>query len=299
MNSLTEVLFLITRIGKNKIKYPIIKMLILSILGGIFVGLSAGISLICGYNLVEGKIQLYKSMIFPIGIILVYCAGGELITEDMLYIIPFFSGKIGILNLLLSWLIVLVGNLIGCILISVLIIYSHIPNMFNVSLAQIIIVTGNEKCGLNFGETFLQALLGNFLICSGSMISMIGKDMRSVFFGLFIPNFLLSVLGLAHCVADMYYIISGLFLSYEYGLDSVEMNWGKLFYKIIIPEFLGGITGGAVLIGAMYWYIFLTNDEIKSNNQINNNNIKNNVENDQLNDQIQELSSIKMKMKKN
>lgn len=263
MNSLHNVGLLVAKAGKIKVKRPIIKVLILSIFGGFFVGLSAAFSSICEYNLIEGLSQFYKGMAFPLGIIMIYCAGGELITGNMLLSIAFFSGKINLLEMLLSWLMVLVGNFIGCILISILIVYSHIPNMFNVNLAQIIIATGNKKCGLNLGEAFIQALLGNFLNCSGIMIAMIGKEMRSVLLGLFIPNFVIMVLGLGHLVADLYYILAGLFLSYEYGLDSTEMNWGKLFYKSLLPDFFGNLIGGGILVGVIYWYIFLSRDRTK------------------------------------
>lgn len=263
MNSLHNVGLLVAKAGKIKVKRPIIKVLILSIFGGFFVGLSAAFSSICEYNLIEGLSQFYKGMAFPLGIIMIYCAGGELITGNMLLSIAFFSGKINLLEMLLSWLMVLVGNFIGCILISILIVYSHIPNMFNVNLAQIIIATGNKKCGLNLGEAFIQALLGNFLNCSGIMIAMIGKEMRSVLLGLFIPNFVIMVLGLGHLVSDLYYILAGLFLSYEYGLDSTEMNWGKLFYKSLLPDFFGNLIGGGILVGVIYWYIFLSRDRTK------------------------------------
>ena len=300
MNSLNQVGSLFVKAGVNKVNRPILKMLILSIFGGFFIGLTAAFTLLFDYNLIEGYSQFYKGMVFPLGIIIVYCAGGELITGNFLLTIPFFSAKIKILEMLLSWLIVFVGNFIGSILISILIIYSHLPNIFNVNMARIVILTGNAKCGLNFGEAFIKAMLGNFFSCLGLWLAMIGKDMRSVLLGLFIPNFLMMALDLNHCVVDMYFILSGLFTSYEYGLDSTEMSWGKLFYKSIIPDLLGNAIGGGILIGVMYWYIFLNREggghrskkkKIKQNNNIsklidNNNNKSTHQNND--------LSSLKM-----
>ena len=302
MNSLREVGVLFVKAGVNKVNRPIIKMLVLSVFGGFFIGLSAAFSSLLDYNLLEGYTQFYKGMVFPLGIIIVYCAGGELITGNFLLTIAFFATKIKILEMLLSWLIVFVGNFIGCILISVLIIYSHLPNMFNVNLARIVILTGNEKCGLNFGEAFIKAMLGNFFNCLGLWLAMIGKDMRSVLLGLFIPNFLLMALGLNHCVADMYYILAGLFTSYEYGLDSTEMSWGKLFYKSIIPDLLGNAIGGGILIGVMYWYLFLNREagehrakknKIKVNNNINKF-IENNKSTNTNQNQNPDFSSLKM-----
>ena len=261
MNTLYEVGLLFIRGGKKKVEHPIDKTLILAIFGGFIIGLSACLSSICGNYYIEGYSQFYKGISFPIGIILIYCAGGELITGNFLLTMALFANAIKALDLIISWLIVLVGNLIGTILISLLIAYGHIPNMFNVNLAQIIIITGNNKCALNFGEAFIKALLANFFNCLGLWIAMIGRDMKSVILGMFIPNFLIMALGLNHIVADMFYILVGLFTSYEYGLDSTEMGWGKLFYKSIIPNILGGLVGGALLVGIMYFYIFINVDD--------------------------------------
>ena len=200
--------------------------------------------------------------------------------------------------MLLSWLIVLVGNFIGCLLVALLIVYSHIPNMFNVNMAKIIIDTGNAKSASNFGEAFILSLLANYLTCLGLWIAMIGREMKSVILALFIPNFVLMALDLNHLVADMYYIFAGLFTCYEYGLDVTEMGWGKLFYKIIIPELLGSLIGGGILVGVIYWYIFIFKEEGEitvNKNKINNNeNIKENDKKAIINEKNLDFSSLKM-----
>ena len=298
MNSCKNVAKLFIIAGMNKVHRPIVKFFILSIFGGFFVGLSSGLSSLCQYNLLEGYSQFYKGMVFPIGIILVYCGGGELITGNCLLTTAFFSGKITILEMLLSWLIVLVGNFIGCLLVALLIVYSHIPNMFNVNMAKIIIDTGNAKSASNFGEAFILSLLANYLTCLGLWIAMIGREMKSVILALFIPNFVLMALDLNHLVADMYYIFAGLFTCYEYGLDVTEMGWGKLFYKIIIPELLGSLIGGGILVGVIYWYIFIFKEEGEitvNKNKINNNeNIKENEKKANINEKNLDFSSLKM-----
>ena len=261
MYSLHDVGLYLIKNGFNKVHKPIIKMLVLSIFGGFIIGLSACLASICGNYYIEGYAQFYKGIVFPIGIIIVYCAGGEIITGNCLLSTAFFANKITTLELLLSWLIVLVGNFIGTMLVSLLIAYGHIPNQFNVVLAQIVIVNGNTICGKNFGEAFIQGMLANFFNCLGIWVAMVGKEMRSVILALFIPNFLIMALDLDHCVADMYYILVGIFTSYEYGLDTTDMGWGKLFYKNIIPVFLGSLVGGGLLVGVLYWYIFINKDD--------------------------------------
>lgn len=261
MYSPYEVGRLFIKYGVNKAHRPIEKIFILSIFGAFFVGLSSTFSLVCKNITESGYTQFYSGLAFPIGIILVHYAGGELITGNSLLLISFYSNKLGALKLLFIWLIILVGNFIGSILISMLVVYSHIPNMFSVSLAQIIIVNGIEKCTFNFGEAFIRGILANFFNCLGIWVAMSSKDMRSKIFGLIIPNFVIMTTGLDHCVADMFYILAGIFTCYEYDLDSTEMNWGRLFYKNIIPVLLGNIVGGGILMGMSFWYLNLHKDD--------------------------------------
>ena len=262
MNSPKEIAKLCILYGVNKIKRPKIKTFILSIIGGFFLSSGALLSSICSYRYIGGQAQFYAGLVFPIGIVLIYCAGAELFTVNSLLIIPFFTRYITCIEMLLSWLIVFIGNFIGAILLSLLVVYGgHIPNMFEINLAQIIITTGIEKCSLGFGEALIKGLLCNFYNCLGIWVSLGGREMRSIILGLWTPIFLFVACGLEHCVSNMYYITAGLFTSYEYGLDDTVLNWGRLFYKNLIPVTIGNILGGAALVGIAYYYIYLTDEE--------------------------------------
>ena len=261
MNSPPEIAKLCLQYGINKIEKPKIKIFVLSIIGGIFVGASSLLSNICSYGFYGGRAQFYAGLVFPIGIMAVYCAGGELFTGNCLLTIPFFNGNITWKDLLLNWLITLIGNFIGANLISLLIVYGHITNMFNIMLTEVVINTGIEKCSLNFGDALIKGLLCNFYNCLGIWVSLGGRDMRSVILGMWTPTFLFAACGMEHCVANMYYITAGIFASYEYDLDMMSISWGRLFYKNLIPVIIGNILGGGALVGVFYWYVYLTLDE--------------------------------------
>ena len=266
MNSPPEIAKLCIVYGINKLEKPLLKTFVLSIVGGFFVGASSVLSNICSYEYYGGIAQFYSGIVFPIGTMAVYCAGAELFTGNILLLFALFNGNIKVLNMLLNWLITLVGNFIGALLIALLVVYGHIPNMFNVHLAQTIITFAIEKVSFNFGEAFIKGLLCNFFNCLAIWVSIGGRDFRSVMAGLWTPIFLYQVCNLDHYVADVYYILAGIFASYEYGLDRISLGWGKLFYKSIIPVAIGNIMGGLV-VGMGYYYVYITNDapEIKSN----------------------------------
>ena len=247
MNSPPEIARLCIIYGVNKLEKPLIKTFFLSIMGGLFIGGSSVLSNICSYNLSGGLAQFYSGIVFPIGTMAVYCAGAELFTGNILLLFALFNGNINLLNMLLNWLITLVGNFICALLVALLVVYGHIPNMFNVHLAQTIITFAIEKVSFNFGEAFIKGLLCNFFNCLAIWVSIGGRDFRSVMAGLWTPIFLYQVCNLDHYVADVYYILAGIFASYEYGLDRISLGWGKLFYKSIIPVAIGNIMGGLVV----------------------------------------------------
>ena len=62
----------------------------------------------------------------------------------------------------------------------------------------------------------------------------------------------------------MHYITAALFTCYEYGLDSTTLNWGRLFYKNLIPVTLGNIFGGVGLVSMAFSYLY-SNREFEQN----------------------------------
>lgn len=261
MNSPAEIANICLGNGINKVRRPLIKTFVLSIIGGFFLGASSLLSNVCSYNHDGGLGNFYFGIVFPIGIMAIYCAGAELFTGNCLLTIPLLNGNITIIEILLNWLISFIGNFIGAILLSILVVYGHVPNLFDKTLAQIAVATGIQKTTLGFGEALVKGILCNFYNCLAIWVSLGGRELRSVILGLWTPVFLYASCNLEHCVANMYYIPAGLFASYEYGLDRPSLSWGRLFYKNLIPVTIGNIIGGAVLVGIVYWYIYLKKNE--------------------------------------
>ena len=49
----------------------------------------------------------------------------------------------------------------------------------------------------------------------------------------------------------------------EAGTDMANLTWGNFFATNLLPVTLGNIIGGAVLVGVMYWYIYLSQNKGK------------------------------------
>ena len=258
MNSPSTIAKMYVDIGMKKAKLPYLKMLVLSIYAGMFIASGGVLATVCSYGMTGGYSRFYKGIAFPIGLMLVCCAGAELFTGNCLLVIPLLCKKITIIEMLISWGIVFVGNFIGGLFMAVLVVYSHAADLFNENLSQAFVNDGIQKISLGFGEAFVKGILCNFLVCLAVWLSFGAKDLFSKIIAIWIPIFLFISCGFEHTIANMFTIPAGLFASYEYDLERGKLNWGRFIYKNLIPVTLGNIFGGAVLVGVAYWYIFLT-----------------------------------------
>ncbi len=74
--------------------------------------------------------------------------------------------------------------------------------------------------------------------------------------------------GFEHCVANMYFIPSALFIKdldpayFVTVADKLKdggmiLTWGNFIFRNLIPATIGNIIGGGLMVGLMYWFIYL------------------------------------------
>lgn len=273
MNAPPEIAKLYSAAAVKKANATILSTFILALYAGMYIASGGICATIASYQVVGGAGKMLSGLVFPIGLTLVLCAGAELFTGNCLMIIPVLEGKITILQLLLSWLIVYVGNFIGGLFIALMVVYGHVLDMFEKKLAASAVSTGIAKCSLSFGDAFVKGMLCNFYVCLAVWVAFGAKDLHSKILGLWTPVLLFVVCGYEHSVANMYYIPAALFASYEYDIPRTNLNWGRYFYKNLIPVTLGNIVGGSLLVGVGYWFIYLYGKKEKVNESPSNQNV--------------------------
>ena len=70
-------------------------------------------------------------------------------------------------------------------------------------------------------------------------------------------------IGFEHCVANMYFIPTGIFLHTWGGVPSPEgfnsaiLNWGSFAVNNLIPVTIGNVIGGGLFVGMSYWGAYL------------------------------------------
>ena len=98
----------------------------------------------------------------------------------------------------------------------------------------------------------IRGILANFLVCLA--IALASADVHEIgkIFGILFPIMAFVALGYEHSVANMYFLPAGIMLG-----KSALLNWGAIFTRNLIPATIGNIIGGSLLVGAVYWFIYI------------------------------------------
>lgn len=248
MNSPKQIAENYVPIAAGKANTPPAKAFLLAILAGMFIA-AAGVGAAIGTAAV-GK--LAGACIFPAGLAMVILAGSELFTGNCMMVIGIAERQVTVKQLLLSWLIVYIGNFVGGVLVSALAVYGGTFASYYESL----IATAAAKTSLAFGEAFFRGIMCNILVCLGVWMAFAAKDAGGKVISLFFPIMVFVLCGYEHCIANMFYVPGGLFAAARYGVTAEGLTWGAFFLKNLVPVTLGNIVGGAGL-GMMFWAIHL------------------------------------------
>lgn len=263
-----EIAVNVIGIGKKKASTPSFKLICLGIMAGMFIALAA-VGANTGSSVVENAsiAKLIAACIFPAGLVMVLLAGSELFTGNCLIIVSVIEKESTMLNMLRNWLCVYFGNFIGAIIVAFCVNAAGQLDLFGGALALTTMKTAAAKAALPFGKAVILGVFCNFLVCIAVWISFAAKTVSGKIIGLFMPVMLFVLSGFEHSVANMYYIPAGIFASmnpaYAEQAASIAnidaLTWGG-FISNLIPVTIGNIIGGMVMVGMMYWLIYLKKD---------------------------------------
>ena len=245
-------------IGAGKAKTPLPRLFALAMLAGAFIAFAGASTMAASATVADpSTAKVITALLFPAGLVMVVLAGSELFTGDCLMVISAAAKKITVPELLRTWCVVYLGNLLGSVLVAVLVVCGHTPDLFGGALAQSMVNTALAKVSISFTDGLFRGILCNVLVCAAVWIAIGGSTATEKIFGLYPPVFLFVLAGYEHCVANMFYVPAGIFTAAEYGIAAEGLNWGSFFLKNLLPVTLGNIIGGAGVVGMGYYYIYL------------------------------------------
>lgn len=256
--------------GVAKAKLGPLRMFALAILAGAFIALGAifATTVTTGSTLSFGLTKLLGGLVFCLGLILVIGAGAELFTGNNLIVMAWADGKVSTGQLLRNWVIVYLGNFVGSVGTAVIMLFSKQYTFANGALGQNALNIANGKVNLEFGQALVLGIMCNALVCLAVWLCMGARSATDKILAIIFPITAFVAAGFEHSVANMYFIPMGLFIKAgapadfwaQIGSTAVSftnLTWGNFFLRNLLPVTIGNIIGGALMVGLVYWFIYL------------------------------------------
>ncbi len=274
-------------LGVRKAEMPAFKMFMLAVLAGAFIALGsifattigAGSMTVNGLDgavaytsgLPYGVTRLLMGLVFSLGLILVVIGGAELFTGNNLIVMAWASRKVKGRALLRNWAIVYFGNFVGAVSTAVLMFLSrqYTFGANSVGITALKIAVG--KVDLGFLQAVALGTLCNALVCMAIWLTFSARSTVDKIAAIVFPITAFVAAGFEHSVANMYFMPFALFVRdfdpkfiAEVGPKIpglANLTWSAFIVNNLIPVTIGNIIGGAILVAAAYWVIYLYNRE--------------------------------------
>lgn len=256
-------------IGVRKAEAPAWTMFTLAILAGAFIALGAvfATNTAAGSSALPfGVAKLLTGLVFCLGLILVVVGGAELFTGNNLIVMAWASGKVTGRALLRNWGIVYAGNFVGSFGTAVLVLWSKQYTFGGGSVGETALKIAAGKANLDFFQAMALGVLCNALVCLAVWLTFSARSTVDKITAIIFPITAFVAAGFEHSIANMYFVPYGLLIkdfdpafTAERGLDLANLTWGNFLINNLLPVTIGNIIGGAVLVAAIYWSVFLRN----------------------------------------
>ncbi|MBI5305126.1 MAG: formate/nitrite transporter family protein [Chloroflexi bacterium] len=256
------------KIGLAKVRLSAANTVVLAILAGSFIALGALFSTIVSTDtgVGYGINRLLAGAAFSLGLILVVIAGAELFTGNNLIVMAFAARKVRIEELARNWVLVYIGNFVGAALTALAIYWSLQWTADNFKVGANALALANTKVNLTWEVAFVRGIIANALVCLAVWLAYSARSNTDKILSIIPPITAFVAAGMEHCIANMYFVPLGIFLANEpavvqaAGLSAdklTNLNWVAFVMNNLIPSTLGNIVGGAVLVGFIYWFVFM------------------------------------------
>jgi formate/nitrite transporter len=242
------------------------KLIILGILAGVYIAFGAAIATLVASDaskfLGVGLGKFFTGAVFSVGLMLVVIAGAELFTGNNLMLMSAFDGRVPVGRVIYKWIVVYIANFIGSVIMAWLILGSGLWKGGNFATGVTALKIANAKVNLAWGEAFIRGILCNILVCLAVWMALAATNIIGRIWAIFFPIMTFVALGFEHCVANMYFIPLGIFLkgtgaAAVAGINLDNLTWGGFVSNNLIPVTLGNIVGGALVVGLLYWLVYV------------------------------------------
>jgi len=255
-------------VGVAKAGMPALDLFVLAVLAGAFIALGAAFATTVGSGAADlpyGVTRLLVGLAFTLGLILVVVAGAELFTGNNLIVMAWASRRVSSAQLLRNWGIVYAGNFVGAFGTAFLVWLGQQYTFGDGTVGVTALSIASTKMGLGFGQAIVLGALCNALVCLAVWLTYGAHTTADKILAVIPPIAAFVALGFEHSVANMYFIPVALLIETDQawidttsGLpDLGDVTWGNFLLDNLLPVTIGNIIGGGIMVGAVYWFVYL------------------------------------------
>ncbi len=251
------------QVGVKKATMPATTTFALAVLAGAFIALGAMFATVVttgGASLPFGITKLLGGLVFSLGLILVIVAGAELFTGNNLIVMAVVGRRVSFARMMRNWAIVYFGNFVGSIATAALVYVSGQFRFAGDAVGANALKIATAKCELGFVQAIALGMLCNALVCLAVWLCFSARSTTDKVLSIIFPITAFVAAGFEHSIANMYFIPLGLFVKTSFADAAVtysNLTWSNFFVANLLPVTIGNIIGGSVMVGLMYWFIYL------------------------------------------
>jgi formate transporter len=246
-------------------------MFMLAVLAGAFIAIAAAFSTTVSAGVPDGFpygiVRILAGLAFSLGLILVVLGGAELFTGNNLLSVAWASRRISSAAVMRNWVIVYAGNLVGSIATAVLVVAAGQYQFGAGEVGETALATAAAKVEYDLLQAFVLGVLCNGLVCLAIWLTYTARTTVDKVVVIVPPIAAFVAMGFEHSVANMYFIPVAMLIRavapqpFWSAIDATAedyamLDWGGLVGNLV-PVTLGNIVGGTVLVGAIYWLVYL------------------------------------------
>jgi formate transporter FocA len=256
--------------GVKKANRSFSKTFVLSILAGAFIAFGAifATTVTADMTLSPSFTKLIGGIAFSLGLILVIVGGAELFTGNNIIVMAWANKRIKTSQVIRNWTIVYFGNFVGSIAMAVLMFFSLQYSSGTGNIGAKALSIAEAKCSLGFGQAIVLGIFCNVLVCLAVWLCYSAKTTGGKILAIVFPITAFVAAGFEHSIANMYFIPKALLI--KNGANDAfwtsigatpemydKLTWGNFIFDNLVPVTIGNIIGGAVLVGLVYWFVYL------------------------------------------
>jgi formate/nitrite transporter len=245
---------LVTRMidaGTSKVLMSTRDTLIRSFMGGAILALAAAFAVTVSVQTGE---PLLGAVLFPVGFVLLYLMGFDLLTGVFtLAPLAWLDKRPGVTfpGVLRNWGLVFAGNFAGAFTVAILMAiyftygFAAEPSAVGQAIGEI--GEGRTVGYADYGAAgmltlFVRGVLCNWMVSTGVVAAMMSDSVIGKVVGMWMPIMLFFYMGFEHSIVNMFLFPSGLMLGGDFTISDYLL-WNE------IPTVVGNLVGGLTFVG--------------------------------------------------